>query len=245
MSGEALERRGDAAVPGVAAPAAGWFGKLPMLGDFASRRLPPAFIGACDEWLSQSLRSSQAQLGARWLDTYLTAPVWRFAWAPGVIDAQWWFGVLMPSVDAVGRYFPLVIAAEHSTAPACAAALDRLGEWYGHIGAAALATLHEGASVQALEAALADAPAWAEAAGSGSTLPDLLAVAGGRQRGTAAGEPSVRRWAAALALHASLHRYAGHSLWWPLHDGHGEDSLSVKSGLPAPGEFALMLDGNW
>ena len=88
----------------------GWFGKLSMLGDFASRRLDPAWIESCDRWLSASMQASQQQLGHDWLQTYLSAPVWRFAWAPGVVDQQWWFGVLMPSCDNVGRYFPLLIA---------------------------------------------------------------------------------------------------------------------------------------
>ena len=62
---------------------AGWFGKLACLGDFASRRLAPDFTQACDAWLSRCVEASRAQLGERWLETYLTSPLWRFAWAPG------------------------------------------------------------------------------------------------------------------------------------------------------------------
>lgn len=234
MSGEAVA---------TAAAAPGWFGKLPMLGDFASRRLPPAFVRSCDQWLSQGLRASQAQLGARWLDVYLTAPVWRFAWAPGVIDAQWWFGVMMPSVDAVGRYFPLLIAAERTAAPAGGDALDRLAAWYRDVGAAALATLGDKATLEALESALAAAPLCS--AGDGDErVPSLVALAT-RQRVSTPDASSVRRWATALGMHASMHRYAGHSLWWPLQDGAGDDSLSVREGLPAATEFSLMLDGGW
>ena len=56
--------------------APGWFGKLSMLGDFASRRLSSDWIRPCDEWLSASLRTSQERLGERWLATYLATPVW-------------------------------------------------------------------------------------------------------------------------------------------------------------------------
>ena len=45
--------------------APGWFGKLSMLGDFASRRLSSDWIRPCDEWLSASLRTSQERLGER------------------------------------------------------------------------------------------------------------------------------------------------------------------------------------
>ena len=38
-----------AVVTGTGVP--GWFGKLPGLGDFASRRLPDTFVAAWDRWL--------------------------------------------------------------------------------------------------------------------------------------------------------------------------------------------------
>ncbi len=232
MSGEA-----------VADAAPGWFGKLPMLGDFASRRLPPAFVQRCDQWLSEGLRASQAQLGPRWLDIYLTAPLWRFAWAPGVVDAKWWFGVLMPSVDAVGRYFPLLIAAERASAPVSGDALDQLADWYRDVGAAALATLGDKATLAELETALSAAPLGSHD-DPDDTMPSLVMHAM-RQRASASGVTSARGWAAMLGVHASMHLYAGHSLWWPLQDGSDDDSLSVRAGLPAAVEFASMLDGSW
>jgi type VI secretion system protein ImpM len=130
----------------------GWFGKLSCLGDFASRRLPPAWIACCDHWLCAGLSQSRADLGAAWLEAYLSAPLWRFAWGPQVVDAQAWFGVWMPSCDNVGRYFPLVIAQALDIPPPEA--------WYQHLGQAALQTLVEGdgSSVAAFEAALQRSP---------------------------------------------------------------------------------------
>jgi len=90
---------------------AGWFGKIPALGDFAGRRLPAGFIGAWDRWLSEGLRAAQQALGVRWLESYSSSPLWRFALTPGLIDNQHWYGVLMPNVDRVGRQYPLTIAA--------------------------------------------------------------------------------------------------------------------------------------
>ncbi len=91
---------------------AGWFGKLPALGDFASRRLPQEFIQPWDSWLQQVVAGSQTILGERWLDTYLTSHIWRFVLAEDCLDSHAWAGILVPSVDRVGRYFPLCIAAE-------------------------------------------------------------------------------------------------------------------------------------
>ena len=135
----------------VPADTPGWYGKLSALGDFAGRRLPDAFRAACDPWLSQAMAGSRAQLGERWLDVYLTAPVLRFAWAPGVFDAHWWFGVMMPSCDNVGRYFPLLVAHPRPRAPVDRIALDHLDLWLEHLAGAAVQTLLEDASVEAFE----------------------------------------------------------------------------------------------
>ncbi|HTP73023.1 MAG TPA: type VI secretion system-associated protein TagF [Burkholderiaceae bacterium] len=90
---------------------AGWFGKMPALGDFASRRLPDEWIAAWDDWLQQQLVRSRATLGDdAWLSLYLVAPVRRFWLAPGLLSRAGWLGVLMPSVDSVGRHFPFTLA---------------------------------------------------------------------------------------------------------------------------------------
>jgi len=91
--------------------AAGWFGKMPALGDFASRRLPVQWIEAWDNWLQHELVRSRAALGDDdWLSLYLVAPVRRFWLAPGLLAPPAWLGVLMPSVDSVGRHFPFTLA---------------------------------------------------------------------------------------------------------------------------------------
>ena len=67
--------------------AAAWYGKLVV-----ARRLRAAAAARrvrsprSTRWLSTAMRDGREQLGERWLDVYLTAPVLRFAWAPGVID---------------------------------------------------------------------------------------------------------------------------------------------------------------
>lgn len=89
----------------------GAFGKLPALGDFFQFGLPRAFTDPWDRWLQQALVATRGELGARWDDCYLTTPIWRFGLAPGLAGPDAAFGVLMPSVDRVGRQFPLTIAA--------------------------------------------------------------------------------------------------------------------------------------
>jgi len=89
---------------------AGWFGKIPALGDFVTRRLPPTFVDPWDEWLSAELVAAQSELADAWLSTYREAPLWRFALMAGAIDRGRWYGIWLPSFDRVGRQFPLTIA---------------------------------------------------------------------------------------------------------------------------------------
>lgn len=222
---------------------AGWFGKLACLGDFASRRLPPEFIAACDGWLSHGVERSRAQLGDIWLDTYLTSPLWRFAWAPGIVDARWWFGVMMPSVDNVGRYFPLVVALPRAAAPGDGADLDELERWFGGVAEAMLGTLQNGASLDRFEHQLHD-------------VPRLLA------RPVATEPPEETHWtnrtgyrfgvgrSLADALGGLLHhetqsRYGGRTLWWPANAPENRTQLTVATGLPLPESFVDLLQGAW
>ena len=89
----------------------GFYGKLPCQGDFVSRRLPWEFTELWDAWMQRGLRAAREQLGERWLEVYLSAPVWRFRLAPGLAGAQGWIGLWYPSVDRVGRHFTLTVAA--------------------------------------------------------------------------------------------------------------------------------------
>ena len=89
----------------------GWYGKLPTLGDFASRRLAPELIEAWDAWLAGGIAQWREEAPESWLQAYLDGPSWRFVLMPGVLPGvlQPLTGVLMPSVDRVGRYFPMTL----------------------------------------------------------------------------------------------------------------------------------------
>ncbi|MBA5638458.1 type VI secretion system-associated protein TagF [Duganella sp. LX20W] len=227
-----------AQLPATFSTTAGFFGKVVSNGDFVSRRLPPALVGLWDAWLQAGLQASREQLGTRWLDVYLTSPVWRFALAPGACDDHAWAGVLMPSVDRVGRHFPLTIAAG---APGGAALLDWLTtgqDWYAQAEALALSTLQEGFvferfdnAVQAL-APLPDAPLAGQLAGA---------------QGSAAWRLDVASFDALAALAPQIAAAAlrGHSLWWTEGSAEVAPSLLMCRGLPSPEQFGGMLAGIW
>ncbi len=90
---------------------AGLYGKVPEKGDFICRRLSRGFVDSWDAWLQRVIERSQEVLGQDWLPAYLQAPLWRFGLVPGICGERGVTGVLMASVDRIGRYFPLTLAA--------------------------------------------------------------------------------------------------------------------------------------
>jgi type VI secretion system protein ImpM len=90
---------------------AGLFGKLPARGDFVRENLPRDFIDGWDGWWQRGLAETQARWRDEWYDAWLEAPVWRFMLPPGLCGKNGVLGLWLPSVDKVGRYSPLTIAA--------------------------------------------------------------------------------------------------------------------------------------
>jgi type VI secretion system protein ImpM len=224
------------------APACGWFGKLAALGDFSARRLPPEFVQRCDDWLSHGVQASRQQLGERWQATYLTAPIWRFAWSPGIAGPHWWMGVMMPSVDSVGRYFPLIVAQASAHAPDSGQDQQALQRWMAHVAQAAVATLHSGASVDSFEAHLHAAPPWQAAPPvSGPTAQRLV----GRERFQDTAQLPLSHWIEGVAGRSLHQQVQGQSLWWLPDSGHGSGSLSIGPGLPGADHFIDLLQGSW
>ena len=120
----------------------GVYGKLPTHGDFVQRNLPSAFITPWDVWLQHFVAGAKEKIGADWLDIYLTSPIWRFVLSHGVIDDGRWAGILMPSVDQVGRYFPFTIAVRLPDNQNPAEFMSLQSSWYAGIEALALHALN-------------------------------------------------------------------------------------------------------
>jgi type VI secretion system protein ImpM len=87
------------------------FGKMPALGDFLRLGTGTEFFAVWDRWLQATLLAAEADIGLAFEACYMSAPVWRFALPPGLAGPQGAVGVLMPSVDRVGRRFPLTLMA--------------------------------------------------------------------------------------------------------------------------------------
>ncbi len=217
--------------PGAPLNSVGFYGKLAGRGDFVSRGLPNTFVEPWDAWLASGMRASQDELGAAWLDAYLTSPLWRFAIAPGLLGGEAVAGVVMPSIDRVGRYFPLTVAC---LLPANADLGGLVGGddgWFEQVESLLLSTLEPEAEVEAFEQAVAQLPA----PPCGPRIEQSL-ISGNLLRSEAV-TPAQRL--AALAQHAC----DGASHWWGRGSARISAGLMRYQGLPPAPAFGRFLTG--
>ena len=209
---------------------AGFYGKLASRGDFVSRGLPQSFIQPWDAWLAAGLLASQNQLGAAWLDAYLVSPLWRFALAPGVCGADAVTGVLMPSIDRVGRYFPLTVARLLPADQAISTVVGGADDWFEQVEILLLASLEPQTSFESFDLAVQNLNA-------ATVVTQVPATHFAGLQRFAATTPESRN--AALATQAC----EGASLWWGRGSEAIEPGLMRCTGLPAASAFGSFLLG--
>jgi type VI secretion system protein ImpM len=227
--------------------ASGFHGKLVTKGDFVTRRLARGFLDPWDSWLQDVIGGSRARMGEAWLDAYLTSPIWRFVLSAGLCGDTAAAGVLMPSVDRVGRYFPLSIVAM------LPAGVDPLGvpaaasAWFAEAEAIARSALEDTLDFEAFDA---------QVAALGTPTPEeptpLSSGDGGARTGAEAGlrlsipsadavDGAYRR----LAGRFLAENHPGCSLWWTSGSELVEPTFLVCDGLPPVESFGAFLDGRW
>jgi type VI secretion system protein ImpM len=236
-----------------ARPEVGFYGKLPTHGDFLRRRISDAFVGAWDTWLQSAIAASRDALADRWLDIYLTSPAWRFVCAAGACGPRAVAGLIVPSVDRVGRYFPLTVAVELPVGAALVSLPQEAREFFDN---------GERLVVDALSAERMDFDAFDS---SVARLTDYVPLTPASQELTF--DPSggaifdaapETRWQfpigsasrLTIALQQLLDRrlseiYDPLVMWWTEGSSLVEPSCIVQRGLPDPESFTAMLDGSW
>ena len=230
----------------------GLFGKLPSHGDFLRRRVSEAFVDAWDAWVRDCLEASRVALGARWLDVYLTSPAWRFLCAAGACGPEPVIGLMVPSVDRVGRYFPFTVVA---TVPADVnpiAAVTGSSTFFERAEALVIDTLateeidFEGFDQQLV--GLGDA--LEEIMGRARVQIDPAAAA---MLGNAAASWQIPIGSSAdlgpvfaqMLAHRLSSIYEPLVLWWSEGSTAVEPCCLVAKGLPHPTTFTALLDGTW
>lgn len=215
----------------------GIFGKLPARRDFVARSIPQVFLDIFEPWLQRSFAVSREALGSAWQARYLSAPIWRF-WLGREICGTGVLGAIMPSVDGVGRYFPLVVAAVADGGQVFPLKEHRLwGAWFEPAEQVLLSALDDGTSYETVVSALdrlvappespvparnADGPIVIQ--GSPDNLDALVSGASGE---------AVERWQA----HSSL--------WWTVGGTEFAPAAVACEDLPPAWFFSAMLTGEF
>lgn len=221
----------------------GIYGKLPAHGDFLIRNLGSAFIDPWDEWLQFYVSASREQLGEAWLETYLTSPIWRFVLSPGVIDENMWSGLIMPSVDRVGRYFPISIARPFAARFSPVNFMYTQQQWFQQMEFFCLKALDDDLDIDELVANLdgvqtVDSDLYQPTSHLGLAGPFVVGVASSDELSLIDSLPCMLN----SSLSSSL---ASFSLW----QTHGSELIAplvfACQGLPPASGISAMLDGQW
>jgi type VI secretion system protein ImpM len=235
----------------------GLFGKLPSHGDFLRRRVSDAFTGRWDSWLQQSMAASLTEAGRDWLDLYLTSPAWRFVCSPRSVTQHCLAGVMVPSVDRVGRYYPLTVVCELSDwtgrVPGPAAVAVDCANWFlaiEQLAVEALATeqldfekfdAQVADSARLLESLLVPPPVSLNADDAKALMEDARGAWHVPLVSTDS-LPSVLQQLAYARLEA---RPEPSILWWTDGSALVAPCCLLDKNLPEPGSFTSFLDGQW
>jgi type VI secretion system protein ImpM len=218
----------------------GLFGKLQARRDFIAIETSREFLRVWEPWIQGAVAASRLQLAADWRSAFLTAPIWRF-WLGAELCGATMLGATMPSMDAVGRYFPLtlVVTAEagaHFPPPE----FDAQREWFVAAEDLLLATLEAEFHFEELGNRLASLPA-------PTTLAETPSRSGSGQAHaivSAAGEHFETTFAdARRAAHGII--YATNSFWWTIGGENYQPCALTSLRLPDPHLYAGMLTGKF
>ena len=108
--------------------------------------MTPALMAGWDAWLGRFTAAVRDEAGESWPECWLTAPLWHFALGAELAPAPGAAGVLIASVDRVGRMFPFCIIGPSVGIP------DQV--WYDAAEALVLEALDDGFDPSVLDAAL-------------------------------------------------------------------------------------------
>lgn len=231
----------------------GVFGKLPSHGDFLRRRVPDAFVLAWDAWLQLSIAASRELLGEHWLDVFLTSPAWRFSFSAGICGPTPIAGLMVPSVDRVGRYFPITVAWQPPEDFGPLAVTSQCGAWFEAVERHIIETL--GQQDVDFETFDTELLALNELLDEACTLPRVtldpedasaLTVSASSQCHLPIGSVAeLGNVFEQLLQHRLQAQFDPLALWWTEGSTRVVPSCLVISRLPAPQSFVAFLDGSW
>lgn len=219
----------------------GMFGKMPSKRDFVALNAPRSFLNPFETWLQSGVASSKETLGAHWQEKFLHAPIWRFWLGRGICENSV-SGVLMPSVDGVGRYFPLcVFAVSSEDEEILPPVMDTMEGWYGRAEDLLLETLEEGFSDKPNDLlSRLGMPTFVRPNSHSfvaKNIPGGISV-------SPLQDDNLDGLFAALYESDLLSFYASRSYWWTAGGANLGPRTMVFEGMPDPSVFSTFLDQN-
>lgn len=223
--------------------ACGLFGKLPGKRDFIALGAPSAFLSVYEPWLQGGLTASRLELGAGWQDAFLHAPIWRF-WLGSAFCGQTVAGAFMPSVDGIGRYFPLTVFAIAETGAAIPPPeLDPQDAWFARAEDLLLHALEPEASYEAVAQALGELPLPNDDL-KAPPPPDMVRLSDGTIV-SALDSATFPARLSALRVEDHTRSYGHASYFWTVGGSDFEPLALVGQALPSPYLFTGLLTGRF
>ncbi len=217
----------------------GLFGKLPARRDFISQAVPRSFLRLWEPWLENAMAESRGRLGAAdFEESFRAAPIWRF-WLGADVSGNAILGAFMPSMDAVGRYFPLTLIGIAEGEVLAPPTMDPHDGWFTAVETILLSALDPKAALEPMLDDIAQLKIYGSPAASGATelkfgtpfelrpplpLTELLAV---------------------CRLAYQDCSVADATFWWTVGGAHFRPMGLMRKRLPETGLFTGMLTGQF
>ncbi len=220
----------------------GLYGKLPAKRDFVAISATREFLVVWEAWLQGGVSASTLRLGNQWRPAFLNAPIWRF-WLGADLCGETIIGAFMPSLDGIGRYFPLTVFVRTEGGTLPPPEFEPQTAWFTAAEDFLLSTLEEGTTFETVSAELdrlalpqEGLPPFARRGATALSDKSILLNAG--QESFADVFTSAR-----MADHAAA--YSASTFWWTV-GGEGFPAMALaKRKMPDPFVFAGMLTGDF
>lgn len=220
----------------------GLYGKLPAKRDFVAVSASREFLLVWEAWLQGGLAACSVRLGKDWKASFLNAPIWRF-WLGAEICGETVLGAFMPSIDGVGRYFPLTVFVRAEAEGLPPPEFEPQAAWFTAAEDLLLSALDDGTGFEALTAALdglqpprPEVPPFARRDAT-PLLDGTLLLDAGRE--------TFPDLFAATRMAGHVSAYAAMSFWWTV-GGEGFPALALsRRRMPDPFVFPGLMTGDF
>lgn len=219
------------------------FGKVSPKRDFVAIHAPRRVLDVWEPWLQSGMSASRQSLGDAWQPIFLKAPIWRF-WLGEDLCGTTVTGALMPSLDGIGRYFPLTVFACADEGEAIPPPeLDPQTEWFAAAEEFLLSTLDHNITYEAIAASLEQLGTPAHD-GPDGRASDVISLPHGMVAAIGSDQPFPEIFASMrVASHANV--YAAATFWWTI-GGEDYPQFAVSGRrMPNPFLFTEMLSGRF